>query len=131
MKPATIGYWITTVLLAAFMTMSAVMSLTKVPQAVEGTKHLGYPEYFMAILGTAYALGVLALLAPGFGRLKEWAYAGFTFAFISAFWSHLAMGEKKESLGPVIALAILAVSYRCRPDSRRIGVPAKANAAKD
>ncbi len=121
MKLRPILYWFSTVLIAGFMTMSAVMSLTHNPQAVEGTKKLGYPPYFMDILGTAYLLGALALLAPGFARLKEWAYAGFTFAFIGAFWTHLAMGEKPQSISPLVALALLVASYRLRPDSRRWG----------
>ncbi len=126
MKLRTIGYWISTLLITGMMSMSAFFCLTRKPDALAGVKHLGYPGYFVTILGTAYALGVLALLAPKLGRLKEWAYAGFTFAFISAFWSHIAMREHKQSLGAVVALVVLAVSYQTRPDSRRIGAPSKS-----
>ena len=126
MKLRSVAYWITTLLLAGMMLMPAVMTLTRNPKAAEGVRHLGYPGYFANILALAYGLGAIALIAPKFGRLKEWAYAGFTFAFISAIWSHLAMREQKESLGAVVALVVLAVSYQTRPDSRRIGAPAKS-----
>jgi uncharacterized membrane protein len=41
--------------------------------------HLGYPSYFVTILGVSKILGVTALLIPKFPLLKEWAYAGFFF----------------------------------------------------
>jgi hypothetical protein len=65
-------------------------------------------------------LGVIALLVPGFALLKEWAYAGFTFTFIGAFISHLTMNQNQEALMPVVALALLAISYFLRPASRRV-----------
>jgi hypothetical protein len=63
---------------------------------------------------------VIALLVPGFLILKEWAYAGFTFTFIGAFISHLAMNQNQEAIMPVIAFVVLAISYFMRPASRRL-----------
>jgi hypothetical protein len=74
--------------------------------------HLGYPDYFPTILGVAKLLGVIALALPGTRRLKEWAYAGFTFDLLAAFVSHSAMhdGLSKQAM-PLFLLLVLAASY--------------------
>jgi hypothetical protein len=38
--------------------------------------HLGYPSYFLVLLGSWKVLGAVALLIPRRPLLKEWAYAG-------------------------------------------------------
>jgi uncharacterized membrane protein YphA (DoxX/SURF4 family) len=120
MTAKLIIYWITTMLVSVMMAMAAFMYLTHAPKAVEGFSSLGYPAYFATILGVFKLLGAIALLAPGYALLKEWAYAGFTFTFIGACASHLAMGQGKEAVSPVIALVLLAISYLLRPATRRI-----------
>ena len=120
MKIKTITYWISTGLVAAMMTASAIMYLTRNPHMVEAFNRLGYPTYFPLILGVAKLLGVGALLVPRLGLLKEWAYAGFTFTFIGAIISHLAAGDGKEAVAPLVALLLLAASYALRPPPRRV-----------
>ncbi len=112
-------YWIATILICAMMAFSAFAYLTHAPKMMAGFASLGYPEYFPIILGVFKVLGVLALLAPRFALLKEWAYAGFTFTFIGACASHLAVGQHKEAVAPVIAFVLLAISYVLRPATRR------------
>lgn len=76
------------------------------------TVHLGYPIYFVKILGVAKLLGAAALLYPGLRRLKEWAFAGFTFDLLGAFYSHLSSGDSLGiALVPIAFLALLAVVY--------------------
>jgi uncharacterized membrane protein YphA (DoxX/SURF4 family) len=104
------------------MAMAAGAYLTHAPKMVEAFTHLGYPLYFMMILGTAKLLGVIALLLPRLPRLKEWAYAGFVFTLISAFISHLESGDGSKALAPVVALVILTVSCLSRPASRTFPV---------
>jgi hypothetical protein len=104
------------------MLYSAVLYLTHAPAMVKAFIQLGYPPYFPNILGVAKILGVVALLAPGLCLVKEWAYAGFAITFIGAFISHLATGETTMAIAPVIALALLVVSYLTRPLGRRIPV---------
>lgn len=119
-----LAYWIPTVLLGLMMTMSGLMAVTRQPPAVEGYTHLGYPLYFLTILGTAKLLGVATLLVPGLPRLKEWAYAGFMINLVSAVASHLAVGDPPgESVMPLILLAVLFVSWQSRPASRRLAGP--------
>jgi hypothetical protein len=111
-------YWITTLLVSAMMGFSAFAYLTHQPMMTRGFADLGYPPYFQNILGVAKVLGVLVLLSPGLKRLKEWAYAGFVITFISAFVSHMEMGEQPKAAAPVVALVVLLISYFTRPPGR-------------
>jgi len=83
-------------------------------------EHLGYPAYFMTILGVWYLLAGVALLAPRFPRLKEWAYAGLVFTYTGAVASHLAAGGGAETLiGPIGFTGLAFASWALRPPGRR------------
>lgn len=111
MDTTSIIYWITTGLLTAAMAYSAYAYITQ-PAMKTTFEHLGYPTYFRLQLAVAKLLGVVVLLAPVGPLLKEWAYAGFAFTFISAFVSHSALGDTVvERLGPLVVLALLVASY--------------------
>lgn len=112
-------YWAATGLTAASMAASAEMYLTRNPRMMKNFNALGYPDYFPTILGVFKTLGVAALLIPGRGLLKEWAYAGFTFTFLGAAGSHLAKGKEEEAAAPLVSLAVLAASYLTRPAERK------------
>ena len=114
-----IAYWVSTGLVAAMSLLAAFVYLSGSPQAVEGFAHAGYPQQLRIILGIAKPLGAIALLVPGLPKLKEWAYAGFTFAWISAFVAHYLANDGAKACMPVILLALLAVSYVTRPASRQ------------
>ena len=91
------------------------------PPGVDGITHLGYPIYFLTILGIWKILGVVALLIPKFPLLKEWAYAGFFFAMSGAAFSHLASGDSMNEIFPSLLLLILTlVSWYFRPSDRKI-----------
>ena len=96
----TVTYWITTGLVAALSLFAAFSYLTAAPQAVEGFTHVGYPQQLRIMLGIAKLLGAIALIVPGFPKLKEWAYAGFTFAWIAAFVAHHAAGDGSKAFMP-------------------------------
>jgi len=113
-----IAYWLTTVVVAAMSLLATVTYLSGSTQAVEGFAHVGYPQQLRIILGIAKFLGAVALLIPGWPRLKEWAYAGFTFAFISAFIAHHLAGDGPRAFMPLVLLVLLIVSYVTRPASR-------------
>lgn len=121
MNGKTIGYWLTTGLFSAALAGSAIMYLTANPMMVEAVHEgLGYPLHVLPLLGLAKALGVVALMAPGFARLKEWAYAGFTFNLLGASWAHLSVGDGAgEIVAPLVLLGILIGSYVLRPEGRR------------
>ena len=79
--------------MAAFMLMASIPDVLRQPQAIEIFGHLGYPPYLLLFVGIAKILGVLAVLIPGTGRLKEWAYAGLIFDLAGALYSHLSVGD--------------------------------------
>jgi hypothetical protein len=111
-KRTTILFWAFTAPVLAMMIMSAAAMLMQQPQNVEGFVHLGYPLYFMTFLGIAKALGSAALIYRRFSTLTEWAYAGFTFDFLGASYSHYASGDGLgPTMGPLVVLALLAGSY--------------------
>lgn len=93
MKKIKITYWIFTILLAALMLFSAIPDILSVPDAVTLFKHLGYPAYLLPFLGIAKTLGAVAILVPGFPRLKEWAYAGLFYDITGATYSSIAVGD--------------------------------------
>lgn len=114
MKPKTIKitYWILTVLFALATLFDAIGGITREQHGVDGMRHLGYPLYLMTMLGVAKLLGIAALLQNRQHTLKDWAYAGFCFSFIGAFWSRAAMGDGIGLLlPPVIMLVYLFVLY--------------------
>lgn len=105
-------YWIVTGLMAAFMLMSAIPDILMIPMAVDVFTHLGYPTYLLPFIGIAKTLGVVAILVPGFARLKEWAYAGLVFDLIGALYSHLSVGDPPSAwAAPVVGLLLVLGSY--------------------
>ncbi len=120
MNARSIAYWITTALFVLALGASALGDLVLAPPIVEGITSLGYPLYFVTILGVWKALGALAIAVPGLPRLKEWAYAGFFFHLTGAIASHLAVGD--VAIAPPVVLLLLGVaSWALRPQSRTLG----------
>jgi len=104
-KKTKIIYWVFTGLLAALMLFSGIGNAMVTPESVVVFKHLGYPVYISAFLGIAKILGVIAILVPRFPRLKEWAYAGFTFDLTGALYSSISSGD------PASAWSMLFIGY--------------------
>lgn len=130
MEPKTIGYWATTGLFALAITGAGIADVMLTPDMAAAMEHLGYPGYFARILGTWKILGALALVAPAFPRLKEWAYAGFFFNLTGAAISHLAVGDGLAGAAPPLVLGLLATaSYLLRPDALALRVTASSKAA--
>lgn len=111
-KTNKIIFWTATILIFLFEgVMPALTSQTEL--AKEGVRHLGYPDYFGNALVVFKILGSLILVIPQLPkRVKEWAYAGFTFDFLFASISHYAIdGFDFQTIFPLIVLAVLMVSY--------------------
>ena len=127
-KRNKIIYWISTAWLALGMLSTGALQLFRAkaegalaPPGVYGITHLGYPVYFLTILGIWKLSGVVALLVPEFPLLKEWAYAGFFFAMSGAVFSHIASGDPVKEIFPSLLLLILTViSWYFRPADRKI-----------
>lgn len=121
-KRSKIIYWIATVWLSLGMLSTGIVQLIKMKEEVALFKQLGYPLYFLTILGIWKILGVVAVLIPKFTLLKEWAYAGFFFAMSGAVFSHIAIGDTSVSayFGPILLLVLTVVSWYFRPADRKI-----------
>ena len=117
-------YWFPTLWLALGMLSTAAVQLFKGKEGaggVDSITHLGYPIYFLTILGIWKILGVAAVLIPKYPLLKEWAYAGFFFAMSGAIFSHIAAGNPVNEIFPSLLLLILTmVSWYFRPADRKI-----------
>jgi hypothetical protein len=134
MKKTNILYWTFTGLFAAFMLFSAIPDILVVPEAVEFMTKLGYPQYIIAFLGVAKTLGVIAILIPGFPRIKEWAYAGLFFDLVGATYSNICVtGLQPEMAFMIVIFGLEALSYffyhkklTHKTESVREGTPAFA-----
>lgn len=120
-KRNRIIYWVATLWLALGMLSTGIVQLVKTKEEVDMMAHMGYPVYFLTIIGIWKLLGVVSVLIPKFPLLKEWTYAGFVFAMSGAVFSHLACGDAaKELFGPVLLLILTVVSWYFRPSDRKI-----------
>ncbi len=115
-------YWATTGFLAFGMLAQGLTQISHSEGYVEMiVVDLGYPAYFLNIIGFWKILGVIAILIPGFKLLKEWAYAGFFFVMSGAVFSHLAAGDSVMTTIPALVLLMtIAVSWYSRPSDRKI-----------
>ena len=127
-KRNKIIYWIATIWLVLGMVATGTVQLFReqaqgavAPPGVYGITHLGYPVYFLTLLGIAKFLGAVAVLVPKFPVLKEWAYAGFFFIMSGAIFSHIAVGDAANELVPSLLLLVLTmISWYFRPADRKI-----------
>ncbi|MGZ4054862.1 MAG: DoxX family protein [Bacteroidia bacterium] len=122
-KKKLIIYWIATALLSFGMLGSGLAQLFQTKDMIDLITPLGYPTYFLYIIGTWKILGVIAILVPRFALLKEWAYAGFFFLMTGAFVSHLASGDYslKGLIGPFMQTIFIILSWYFRPANRKTG----------
>jgi hypothetical protein len=115
-----IAYWSSTAIVAV-MLLFALSYLSGNEKVISGFTKAGYPQHLRIVLGIAKPAAAIVLLLPGFALLKEWAYAGATFALVMAFISAYSSGDGVQVWSLPLALFILLiVSYVTRPPSRRL-----------
>ena len=120
-KRNKIIYWVTTGFLAFGMLAQGFAQISHTKGYVDIIVHLGYPSYFLYIIGVWKILGVIAILIPRYPLVKEWAYAGFFFVMSGALFSHIASGDSLKQEAPSLVLLILiVVSWYFRPANRKI-----------
>ncbi|SFE87339.1 DoxX-like family protein [Paenibacillus catalpae] len=119
-----IAYWSVTALLAGALTLSGLGQLMELGGNVDLVTNLGYPLYIMQILGAWKLLGVIAILAPRFPRLKEWTHAGIFFLMTGAAFSHLLDHDYGDGgfnvILPLFYAALNIASWALRPESRKL-----------
>lgn len=122
-KRNKIIYWIATIWLALGMTSTAIVQLIKLDEEVQKMNTLGYPLYFLSIIGIWKLLGVIAVLIPKAPLLKEWAYIGFFFLMTGAIFSHLAVNSTaSDYFGPSLLLILTIISWYLRPESKKLQI---------
>jgi hypothetical protein len=122
-KRNKIIYWIATIWLSLGMVATGIVQILQVKEEADLFQRLGYPDYFMPLLGVLKILGVVAVLIPKFPLLKEWAYAGFFFAMSGAIFSHISMGSSMSDIGgPLLLLVLTSISWYFRPATRKFVV---------
>jgi hypothetical protein len=121
MKKINVLYWSFTGLLSALMVLGSIPDIMLVPDAVALFEHLGYPTYLLPFLGIAKLLGIVAILVPGFPRIKEWAYAGLFFDLLGAMYSSIAVGDPASQwLLFLIGFVLIGGSYTFYHKKRKI-----------
>lgn len=130
-KRNLIIYWIATAWLSLGMLSTGIVQLLGLKEETDFIINLGYPHYFLTILGVTKILGVIGLLIPKYPLLKEWIYAGFFFTMAGAIWSHAAMGNGIADIAPPLLLIALTItSWYFRPASRKLHLVNAAHASR-
>ena len=107
--------------MALGMLSTGIVQIIKLKEEVAKMTVLGYPLYFLTIIGVWKVLAVIAVLVPKFPLLKEWAYAGCFFVMSGAVLSHFAIGDDaKDFFGPILLLVLTIVSWYFRPADRKL-----------
>jgi hypothetical protein len=120
MRWRSAGYWLATLLVAGELGLGGIWDIARIPYVRDLVVGLGYPSYFLVLLGSWKVLGAVALLVPRRPLLKEWAYAGAFFTYTGAIVSHLITGYALGELPLLTVLTALTVlSWALRPTSRR------------
>lgn len=119
-KSKKIIYWIATVWLALGMVSTGIVQIMQLKEEMSYMLDLGYPMYFLTIIGVWKLLGAIAILLPKIPVVKEWAYAGFFFTTTGALASHYAAGSPTKDFFPALLLLVLTiVSWYLRPASKK------------
>ena len=125
MTTAMVGYWVATTLVAVAFLVPGVGNLVHTPQIAHDMAHLGYPSYFLTVLGCWKILGAITITIPRLPRLKEWAYAGAFFNMTGAAASHFFANDYGPYAWHVIINLVFAgvviASWALRPQSRTLG----------
>ncbi len=117
-KARVYAYLATTTLFALAMAGSGLFDLSRAPALLQTLAHLGYPAHLATLLGIWKLLGVAAIVSPGRPRLKEWAFAGFSFDLSGAAYSHALSGDPVAVVAtPLVLLALGLAAYGLRPRS--------------
>ncbi len=120
-KRKLIWYWIITGILSFCIFFGGLTQALLLKQTVQGFKPLGYPTYFIALIGIWKMLGIIAILVPKFPLLKEWAYAGIFFVMTGAVISHIASNDvSAQIISPVVLAIFTVLSWYLRPADRKI-----------
>jgi len=116
-----VAYWVCTGLVVFFIGSGGLAYVMRVPDVVAGVVALGFPVYFIVLLGVWKVLGSIAILVPGFPLIKEWAYAGIMIDLTGAAVASMATGGAWwHAAAPLLIAVLVVASWALRPESRRL-----------
>jgi hypothetical protein len=119
-KTRKITYWVTTVFVATVFFITGIGNLVPAAHIARDMSHLGYPAYFLNILGTWKMLAAITIVFPGVSQLKEWAYAGLMFDLTGAAFSRSVCGDGVMMvIVPVIISGLVVISWALRPNENK------------
>ncbi|MHB8420256.1 MAG: DoxX family protein [Myxococcales bacterium] len=120
-RARAIAFWIITVLVVQENVSGFFWALFRLEYVTSNLAYLGYPPYFLNVVGVGQLLCALAILAPGFERAKEWGYAGALLNYGAAAYSHSAVGDPAGKWIPALVYGVLTLaSWALRPPERRL-----------
>jgi DoxX-like protein len=115
------AYWPATIMVAVLFAVPGAALMAKVPHFAAEMGRLGFPGYFLTLLGAFKVAGAVIILAPRLPTLKEWAYAGMMFDIVGAIVSHISVGDPPITVAlPVLIGVLLTLSWASRPVARRL-----------
>ncbi|MBV8388256.1 MAG: DoxX family protein [Mucilaginibacter sp.] len=122
-RSKTIWYWIITGILSLCLFSGGLFQALQLQGVIQGFKPLGYPVYFISLIGIWKMLGIIAILIPKFKLLKEWAYAGLFFTMTGAGISHIASNDiHPQIVAPIVFSIFTVLSWYLRPADRKISI---------
>ncbi len=118
-----IAYWTFTLFVAYENLDGSIWAFLRIEYVRVLLTHLGYPQYFLNILGPFEFACAVALLVPRFPVVKEWAYTGAFINYSAALASHLSVGDRPEIWIPL--------PHHGSAHSRLLGTPSTRPAPPD
>ena len=103
-------YWGATTLFTLLMLFSVYNYVFNNAAINSAFESLGYPTYLIYPLATAKLLGLIVIWSNFSKWLKEWAYAGFFFNALLAFFAHIMIADGQQ-MGAVLAMIFVLISY--------------------
>ncbi|MEM8927418.1 MAG: DoxX family protein [Bacteroidota bacterium] len=108
--PKKILFWTSTGILTLIMLFSVYNYFFNHQMIADFYVAMGYPPYLIYPLAIAKILGLVAIWGNFSKSLKEWAYAGFFFNTVLAFFAHVMISDGQQ-MGAVIAFVAVVISY--------------------
>ena len=111
MKIQKIGYYLATGVLTIIMIYSVQMYLQNPEIIADYFESVSYPRYLVYPLAIAKILGLVAIWGNFSKWLKEWAYAGFFFDTLLAFFAHYITDGQDYLIAFIAAIATLVAYF--------------------
>jgi uncharacterized membrane protein YphA (DoxX/SURF4 family) len=115
-------YWITTIIIAIAFFITGIGNLIPFEHIAHDMAHLGYPSYFLKILGTWKIIAAVTIVLPRIRRIKEWAYAGMMLDLTGAALSRYFMNDGLPLIiVPLTIAGLVIISWSLRQKDASLG----------